>query len=52
VEIHFNEPEFLALLDKSSLELIATHTLSEESTDATRAQGHASRTYVCRKKDK
>lgn len=52
VEIHFNEPEFLALLDKSSLELIATHTLSEESTDATRAQGHASRTYVCKKKDK
>lgn len=52
VEIHFNEPEFLALLDKSSLELIATHTLSEESTDATRAQGHASRTYVCRKKYK
>lgn len=52
VEIHFNEPEFLALLDNNGLELIATHTLSEESTDATRAQGHASRTYVCRKKDK
>lgn len=52
VEIHFNEPEFLASLDNNGLELIATHTLSEESTDATRAQGHASRTYVCRKKDK
>ena len=51
VEIHFNEPEFLILLDKSGLELIATYTLSEESTDASRAQGHASRTYVCRKKD-
>lgn len=51
VEIHFNEPEFLILLDKSGLELIATFTLSEESTDASRAQGHASRTYVCRKKN-
>ena len=52
VEIHFNEPEFLALLDKSGLELIATYTLNEESADATRSQGHASRTYVCSKKDK
>ena len=51
VEIHFNELEFLILLDKSGLELIATYTLSEESTDASRAQGHASRTYVCRKKN-
>lgn len=51
MEIHFNESEFLALLDQSGLELIATYTLSEESTDASRAQGHASRTYVCRKKD-
>lgn len=52
VEIHFNEPEFLALLDNNGLELIAIHTLSEESTDAMRTQGHASRTYVCRKKNK
>jgi ubiquinone/menaquinone biosynthesis C-methylase UbiE len=51
VEIHFNEPEFLVLLEKNGLELIATHTLSEESTDTSRTQGHASRTYVCRKKD-
>lgn len=51
VEIHFNEAEFLALLDRNGLVLIATHTLSEESTDTTRAQGHACRTYVCRKKD-
>jgi len=51
VEIHFNEPEFLALLDSNGLKLIATHTLNEESADASRAQGHASRTYVCRKKD-
>lgn len=50
VEIHFNEPELLALLEKNSLELIATHTLSEESADASRMQGHADRTYVCRKK--
>ena len=52
IEIHFNEPEFLALLNNNGLELITSHTLSEESTDATRAQGHANRTYVCRKKDK
>lgn len=52
VEIHFNEPEFLALLDNNGLELIVTRTLSEESADATRVQGHANRTYVCRKKDK
>lgn len=51
VEIHFNETAFLALLDKSGLELISTYTLSEESTDSSRAQGHASRTYVCRKKN-
>lgn len=50
VEIHFNEPDFLALLDKNGLELIATHTLSEESGDASRIQGHANRTYVYRKK--
>ena len=50
VEIHFNEPEFLALLDKTGLELIATYTLSEEHSDASCTQGHANRTYVCRKK--
>lgn len=31
VEIHFNEPEFLILLDKSGFELIATYTLSEKT---------------------
>lgn len=51
VEIHFNEPEFLTLLAKNGLEVIATHTLSEESADASRTQGHACRTYVCRKKN-
>lgn len=51
VEIHFNEPEFLILLAKSGLELIATHTLSEETADASRIEGRANRTYVCRKRD-
>jgi ubiquinone/menaquinone biosynthesis C-methylase UbiE len=51
VEIHFNEPEFLALLDRSGLELLATHTLHEESQGADLARGHAIRTYVCRKRD-
>jgi SAM-dependent methyltransferase len=50
VEIHFNELEFLALLDKNGLELIATHTLSEQSADASRTKGSANRTYVCRNK--
>lgn len=50
VEIHFNEPEFLALLDNNGLELIATYTLSEDSADTKRTMGNASRTYVCRKK--
>jgi SAM-dependent methyltransferase len=50
VEIHFNEQEFLALLDDNGLELIAAYTLSEESTDTNRTKGYASRTYVCRKK--
>ena len=49
VEIHFNEPEFLALLVRNGLELIAAHTLSEECADRSRIQGQASRTYVCRK---
>jgi ubiquinone/menaquinone biosynthesis C-methylase UbiE len=49
VEIHFNEPEFLALLVSNGLELIATHTLSEECADQSRIRGQACRTYVCRK---
>lgn len=51
VEIHFNEPEFLTLLDDNGFELIATYTLSEESIDIKRTKGNASRTYVCRKKN-
>ena len=46
VEIHFNEPEFLALLNSHGLELIATHTLTET---VARGKGSAVRTYVCRK---
>lgn len=46
VEIHFNEPEFLALLAASGLELIATYTLDETVHDGV---GTANRTYVCRK---
>ena len=49
VEIHFNEPEFLDLLASNGLDLIATHTLSEECADRSRIQGQACRTYVCRK---
>jgi ubiquinone/menaquinone biosynthesis C-methylase UbiE len=49
VEIHFNEPDFLALLISNGLELIATHTLSEECADLSRIRGQACRTYVCRK---
>jgi 2-polyprenyl-3-methyl-5-hydroxy-6-metoxy-1,4-benzoquinol methylase len=50
VEIHFNESEFLTLLEKNGLEQIATYTLSEISADASHTQGYANRTYVCRKK--
>lgn len=46
VEIHFNEPEFLSLLHKQGLEVIASHTLSESISDG---RGSAVRTYVCRK---
>lgn len=48
VEIHFNEPEFLNLLAKNGLRLLATHTLHEESS-ADGSRGHAVRTYVCEK---
>jgi SAM-dependent methyltransferase len=52
VEIHFNEPEFLALLHKNGLELIATYTMSKEGADTHHGQGQATRTYVCRKRDR
>ncbi len=48
VEIHFNEPQFLKLLDRQGLELIATYTLDEFVQDGV---GSANRTYVCKKID-
>lgn len=50
VEIHFNEPSFLAMLEQYGFELIATHTLHEEFNADNLSQGSAVRTYVCRKK--
>lgn len=46
VEIHFNEPQFLELLARLGLELIATYTLDESAQSGV---GSANRTYVCRK---
>lgn len=46
VEIHFNEPEFLALLKESGLDLIETRSLNDSVVDG---RGSAVRTYVCRK---
>ncbi len=48
VEIHFNEPQFLKLLDRQGLELIANYTLDEFVQDGV---GSANRTYVCKKID-
>ncbi|AOF84862.1 methyltransferase domain protein [Hydrogenophaga sp. RAC07] len=47
VEIHFNEPEFLALMDRCGLQLLGTHTLDE---NVVQGVGSATRTYVCQKK--
>ena len=49
LEIHFNEPDFLALLHRNGLILLATYTLVEEVSRAKPAQGSAIRTYVCKK---
>jgi len=51
VEIHFNEIQFLNLLELNGLDLIATYTLNEEFLSSDRSIGYANRTYVCRKKD-
>lgn len=48
VEIHFNEPQFLKLLDRQGLELIATYTLDEFVQNGVDS---ANRTYVCKKID-
>ena len=49
VEIHFNETQFLALLEQHGLKLLATYTLSEEPDRNDPKCGSANRTYVCRK---
>jgi len=46
VEIHFNEPQFLALLAHHRLEAIRVYTMSESLREGV---GDAQRTYVCRK---
>lgn len=48
VEIHFNEPEFLRLLNDNGLELLVTYTIDETLSQGT---GHATRTYLCIKKE-
>lgn len=48
VEIHFNEPQFLILLEENGLEILSVYTLSQEDTGLN--QGNAVRGYVCRKK--
>lgn len=47
VEIHFNESEFLTLLNHSGLTLLETNTLHEENRGTS---GNAIRTYICEKK--
>ncbi len=47
VEIHFNEPQFLALLADNGLEVLATHTLDETVSHGV---GGATRTYICCRK--
>lgn len=49
VEIHFNEPEFLALLQSSGLQLIATYTLHQQTDETDGSRGQAVRTYVCQR---
>ena len=49
VEIHFNEPQLLALFQRHGLELIETYTLNEERDRADPQRGNANRSYVCRK---
>jgi SAM-dependent methyltransferase len=49
VEIHFNEPQFLGLLEQHGLKLEATYTLNEEMDVRNPQCGSANRTYVCRK---
>jgi SAM-dependent methyltransferase len=50
VEIHFNEENFLAILERNGLELVRTYTLGGGGMTASPNQGQATRTYVCKKK--
>lgn len=50
-EIHFNESDFIALLNANGFELISAHTLFEEIEDTCCPKGCAIRTYLCRKED-
>ncbi|MTD94660.1 methyltransferase domain-containing protein [Hyphomicrobium sp. xq] len=47
IEIHFNEDEFTALLEKSGLPIIGTHVLSNEVQGGVTS---AVKTYVCEKR--
>lgn len=51
VEIHFNEKEFLDLLESSGLILMTTYTLHKECDLDDMSKGYAIRTYICRKKE-
>jgi SAM-dependent methyltransferase len=50
VEIHFNEQEFLGLLDAQGLEVIGVHALNEEHEDAAGNPEPATKTYTTRKR--
>lgn len=50
VEIHFNEQEFLQLLNRNNLTLLKSYTLNEVILRGSIRRGTAVRTYVCKKK--
>ena len=50
VEIHFNEQEFLQLLNRNNLTLLKSYTLHEVILRGSIKRGTAVRTYVCEKK--
>jgi len=50
VEIHFNEIEFVSLLDAAGFELLNAYTLDGPNPDVMDIFGSAIRTYVCRKR--
>jgi 2-polyprenyl-3-methyl-5-hydroxy-6-metoxy-1,4-benzoquinol methylase len=50
IEIHFNEQEFLELLNRNNLTLLKSYTVHELRTRGSIKRGTAVRTYVCEKK--